>query len=186
MKAFMLRFVALVCLLLLACSSAIADEADDDRFQPLDVFQLEFASDPQIAPDGKRIVYVRNFMDIMKDRRCANLWITDVESGEQRPLTTGKHADTSPRWSPDGKQLLYVSTSAGSPQLYCRWMDTGQTAKLTDVISAPMNPAWTPDGRSIAFAMHVTEPAKPFAEMPLKPEGAEWAAPPKVLRKVVY
>jgi acylaminoacyl-peptidase len=184
--------VSIFCLVTLAgflcfCGScAHAEQCDDDRFQPLDVFQLEFASDPQISPEGNRIVYVRNFMDIMKDRRCSNLWIIDVESGEQRPLTTGKHNDGSPRWSPDGKRLVYTSTSGGSPQLYCRWMDTGQTAKLTDVTSAPINPAWSPDGKSIAFAMHVAEPAKPFAEMPPKPEGADWSAPPKVLRKVVY
>jgi acylaminoacyl-peptidase len=171
---------------LLGLPTAAADQPDDTRFQPLDVFQLEFASDPQIAPDGKRIVYVRNFMDIMRDRRCSNLWIIDVETGEQRPLTTGKHRDGSPRWSPDGKRLVYTSTSGGLLQLYCRWMDTGQTAKLTDVTSAPVNPVWSPDGKSIAFAMHVDEPVKPYAEMPPKPAGAEWSAPPKVLRKVVY
>jgi acylaminoacyl-peptidase len=167
-------------------SGALGAEPDDTRFKPIDVFQLEYASDPQLAPNGKRIVYVRNFMDIMKDRRCSNLWIIDVETGEQRPLTTGKHNDAAPRWSPDGGRLLYVSTSAGSPQLYCRWMDTGQTAKLTDVTAAPINPAWSPDGKSIAFAMHVPEELKPFADMPPKPEGAEWAPGPKVLRKVIY
>jgi acylaminoacyl-peptidase len=185
MRSYARRFVALI-IFLVSASPGYADQPDDERFQPLDVFQLEFASDPQIAPDGKRIAYVRNFMDIMKDRRCSNLWIIDVDTGEQRPLTTGKHNDSSPRWSQDGKRLLYTSTSGGSPQLYCRWMDTGQTAKLTDVTSAPMNPAWSPDGKFIAFAMHVAEPAKPFAEMPPKPEGAEWSAPPKILRKVVY
>jgi acylaminoacyl-peptidase len=178
--------LALTCLLVLRDSPARVEQPDDDRFQPLDVFHLEYASDPQIAPDGKRVVYVRNFMDIMKDRRSANLWVIHVDTGEQRPLTTGKHSDTSPRWSPDGKRLLYVSTSAGSPQLYCRWMDTGQTAKLTDVTSPPLGPVWSPDGKSIAFATHVAEPVKPFAEMPPKPEGAEWAPAPKVLRKVIY
>src|SRR5215813_1736090 len=184
MRTFVASIVLLTPLFLHVESSA--GEPDDDRFQPLDVFQLEYASDPQIAPDGKRVVYVRNFMDIMKDRRLSNLWIVDVDTGEQRPLTTGKHNEGAPRWSPDGKRLVYTSTSAGSPQLYCRWMDTGQTAKLTDVTSAPISPAWSPDGKSIAFAMHVAEPAKPYAEMPPKPEGAEWSPPPKVLRKVIY
>jgi acylaminoacyl-peptidase len=186
MRPFTLGFLVLAYFFATLNSPVRADQPDDNRFQPLDVFQLEYASDPQLAPDGKRVVYVRNFMDIMKDRRCSNLWIIDVATGEQRPLTTGKHNDASPRWSPDGKRLVYVSTSGGSPQLYCRWMDTGQTAKLTDVTSAPINPTWSPDGKSIAFAMHVAEPAKPYVEMPAKPEGAEWAAPPKVVRKVVY
>jgi len=137
-----------LCLSLLASSGVAAEEPDDDRFQPLDVFQLEHASDPRISPDGKRVVYVRNFMDIMKDRRCSNLWIINSDGTEHRPLTSGKHNDSSPRWSPDGKRLLYVSTSGGTLQLYCRWMDTGQTVKLTDVTSAPTGAAWSPAVRT--------------------------------------
>jgi dipeptidyl aminopeptidase/acylaminoacyl peptidase len=186
-----LRVCALIilgtlCLSHLAFSSAPAEEPDEDRFQPLDVFQVEHASDPRISPDGKRVVYVRNFMDIMKDRRRSNLWIINSDGAEHRPLTSGKHNDSAPRWSPDGKRLLYVSTAGGTPQLYCRWMDTGQTVKLTDVTSAPTSAAWSPDGAHIAFAMMVTEPSKPFAEVPEKPEGAEWADPPKVIRKLLY
>lgn len=93
--------VTLLSLALLASHTVAADQPDDDRFQPLDVFQLEYASDPQISPDGKRIVYVRNFMDIMKDRRRSNLWIINADGSEHRPVTTGKHNDSSPRWSPD-------------------------------------------------------------------------------------
>jgi acylaminoacyl-peptidase len=173
-------------LLLASSSAAAAEEPDDDRFHPLDVFQLEHASDPRISPDGQRVVYVRNFMDIMKDRRRSNLWIINSDGTDHRPLTSGKHNDSSPRWSPDANTLLYVSTAGGTPQLYCRWMDTGQTVKLTDVTSAPVNAVWSPDGTRIAFAMRVPEPAKPFAEMPEKPEGAEWADPPKVIRKLLY
>ena len=133
---------------------------------------------PRISPDGKRVVYVRNFMDIMKDRRRSNLWIINSDGTEHRPLTSGKYNDSSPRWSPDGMRLLYVSTSGGTPQLYCRWMDSGQTAILTDVTATPTNAAWSPDGTAIAFAMEVPEPAKPFVAPPEKPEGAEWSDPP--------
>jgi acylaminoacyl-peptidase len=166
---------------------ATADELpDDELFRPLDVFRLEHASDPQISPDGKHIVYVRNFMDVMKDRRRSNLWIINTDGTDHRPLTTGKQSDVSPRWSLDGKKLLYVSTSSGTPQIHCRWMDNGQTAKLTDVTSPPMNATWSPDGKRIAFAMSVPEPAKSFAEMPQKPEGAEWSDSPKVIEKLIY
>ena len=152
----------------------------------MDVFQLEFASDPQISPDGKRVVYVRNFMDVMKDRRRSNLWIINVDGSEHRPLTTGTQNDGSPRWSPDGKLLLYVSSVGGSSQLYCRWMDTGQVAKITNATSGPENPTWSPDGKLIAFNMAVPDSAAPFVALPAKPEGAEWSAAPKVIRKVIY
>ena len=48
-----------------------------DRFTLRDVFDLELAGDPQISPDGRRIVYVRTAMDIMKDRPRGSLWIID-------------------------------------------------------------------------------------------------------------
>ena len=175
-----------LCLSLISSSTSIAQSPQDDLFHPIDLFQLEHASDPRISPNGKQIVYVRNFMDVMKDRRQSNLWIIGSDGTENRPVTTGKQSDFSPRWSKDGKKLLYISTSGGAPQIHCRWMDTGQTARLTNVTSAPLNAVWSPDGKQIAFAMMVAEQAKPFAEMPNKPEGAEWSNPPKVIQKLLY
>lgn len=181
-----LRLALVLSLTLWAVPAPRADKQDNARFSLLDVFQLQFASDPQIAPDGKRIVYVRNFMDIMKDRQRSNLWIINSDGTEHRPLTTGNSNDSSPRWSPDGKRLVYLAKAGETPQLFCRWLDTGQTAQLTRGPQAPANPSWSPDGKSIAFSMHVPETVKPFIELPGKPKGAEWAEPPKVIRKTNY
>jgi acylaminoacyl-peptidase len=187
MNATAVRLMAFLVLSLLALTPAWAEPLRDDRFQPMDVFQLEYASDPQISPNARQVVYVRNGMDVMKDRRYSTLWIINLKGEEEhRPLTTGKNKDHSPRWSPDGKRLVYISDAAGSPQLYCRWMDTGQVARLTDVTSPPGNPVWSPDGKQIAFTMQVLEKPRPFVEMPSKPEGAQWADPPKVIRNVHY
>ena len=143
------------------------EEFDDGLFRPIDVFQIEYASEPRISPDGNRIVYIRNFMDIMKDRRRSNLWIVDATGSRHRPLTTGNRNDGAPRWSPDGRRLLYTSSPAadGSVQIYCRWMDTGQTAKLTNLTSSPGGLVWSPDGRWIAFSMLVPDSPEPFAEL---------------------
>jgi acylaminoacyl-peptidase len=165
---------------------AHAHGIDDGKFQLIDVFQLEYASDPRISPDGDHIVYVRSFMDIMKDRRRSNLWILNTDGSDHRPLTSGNENTHSPRWSPDGKRLLYVSGEDGSSQIYCRWMDTGQTAKLTQLTSSPGGITWSADGRYIAFNMLVPAPGKPFASLPSKPEGAEWAKPAKVIQKLNY
>ena len=113
------------------------DRPDPGLFNPIDVFELEYAADPRISPDGTRVVYVRTFMDVMTDRRRSNLWIVDADGGDHRPLTTGGGNDASPRWSPDGKRLLYTSAADGSTQLWMRWMDTGQTARLTQLRRSP-------------------------------------------------
>lgn len=182
----MKKLVLISNLMIALWAAAVIAHKGADRFQLMDVFQLEYASDPRISPDSQQIVYVRNFMDIMKDRRRSNLWIIQADGTDHRPLTTGNENHSSPRWSPDGKRLLYVSSADGSVQLYCRWMDTGQTAKLTNLVNEPDDIAWSPDGNSIAFSMLVPEPSKPFVDMPPKPEGAEWAEPAKVIKKLNY
>jgi dipeptidyl aminopeptidase/acylaminoacyl peptidase len=165
---------------------AKSPELPSNRFRPIDMFDLETASDPQISHDGTKVVFVRNYSDIMKDRKRSNLWIVNFDGSELRPLTSGDHNDNSPRWSPDDKRLLYVSSADGSPQIYVRWMDSGQVGRITHCPKGPSNMEWSPDGQWIAFSMAVPDETKPFVEMPTKPEGAEWAKPPKTIRRMVF
>ena len=144
--------------------------AAQNHFEPMDVFALEFAADPQISPDGSRVVYVRNSMDIMSDRRRTELWIVNVDGSGHRRLGEGG----SPRWSPDGTRLAY--TAGG--QIHLRWMDTGETATLTQLTESPRGIRWSPDGRRIAFNMLVPYPAPSLVAPPRPPEGADWADPP--------
>ncbi len=171
---------------ILAAGALLGAEPATDRFALRDVFELEWASDPQISPDGSRVVYVRNFMDVMKDVRRSNLWIVEADGSDHRPLTTGNVNHGSPRWSPDGQRLLYVAADEHGAQLWVRWMDSGQTAQITHLTESPGSLAWSPDGRWIAFSMRVPEESKPLAELPPKPEGAEWAELPRLIDDVVY
>jgi dipeptidyl aminopeptidase/acylaminoacyl peptidase len=156
------------------------------RLQSIDVFQLEYADDVQISPDGSRIVYVRVSHDIMTDRARRNLWTIDTDGSNHRPLRSESKNFQSPRWSPDGTRIAYVSALEGTPQLYVRWVDSGQTALLTNLVQAPGAIAWSPDGKSIAFTQFVPSGKAPLAAPPPKPEGASWAPPVKVVESVVY
>jgi acylaminoacyl-peptidase len=178
---------ALTAVLASVTLSASLSSQDPSRFTPLDVFQLEFASDPQIAPDGGRVVYVRNGFDIMKDRGRSALWMIRADGSDHRALTDGTTGARSPRWSPDGDRLAYVSSADGSSQIWARWMDTGQETKLTTLTKSPGELAWSPDGRWIAFTMFVPgEPADPIASLPPKPEGADWGPPIRVVERLQY
>jgi dipeptidyl aminopeptidase/acylaminoacyl peptidase len=163
-----------------------ADLPAAQRLHSIDVFQLEYVDDVQISPDGNHIVYVRVSHDIMTDRARRNLWIVDATGANNRPLRSEAKNFSSPRWSPDGTRLAYVSAAEGSPQLYVRWMDSGQTALLTNLVEAPGAIAWSPDGKSIAFTQLVPVKKPPLATPPEKPEGAQWAPPVKVIESVVY
>ncbi len=185
MRCIRVKRLLVIGTILIGSSTALADKPT----QPLaidDVFNLRLAVDPQISPDGKRIIYVRQFNDIMTDQRHANLWIVNADGSENRPLTTGNYNDSSPRFSPDGTQIAYISNRDGSPQIYRRWLDSGQTAKLTSLTTPPAGIAWSPDGKWISFTAHVPEATKPLIQMPAPPEGAKWAAPAKVIDKVIY
>ncbi|HEV3117860.1 MAG TPA: S9 family peptidase [Gemmataceae bacterium] len=156
------------------------------RLTITDVFNLQLATDPQLSPDGKQIVYVRQFSDIMNDRRHSNLWSINFDGSNHRAVTTGNFNDATPRWSPDGSQLIYLSNRDGATQIYRRWMDSGQTAKITNLTSAPAGIAWSPDGKWISYTAHVPEAAPQVVKMPTPPEGAKWAEPVKVIDKLVY
>jgi dipeptidyl aminopeptidase/acylaminoacyl peptidase len=180
---------ALSALALGVSGAALAAPADapNPRFTGNDLFSLSAADDPQISPDGRWVAYVRRANDIMTDRARSTIWLVDVASGEERPLiaATGNHF--SPRWSPDGKRLAYVSTAeGGAPQLFVRWMDTGQSARITGLADSPEGITWSPDGRRIAYLMNVPDDGPRLGKAPDKPEGAEWAKPLEIIDKVTY
>ncbi len=169
----------------LLASLALAQQKSD-RLTPMDVFHLQYAADPQISPDGKRIVYTRQFSDVIADKRESNLWIINLDGTEDRALTTGNYSDSAARWSPDGTRIAYISDRDGKPQIYVRWMDSGQTAELTDLENGPSDLSWSPDGRLISFSSLVeVEPPK-IASLPKAPEGAKWADPPKIYDRLIY
>jgi dipeptidyl aminopeptidase/acylaminoacyl peptidase len=176
-------------LILTAAHAAVAapQTAPSHVFEAQDIFNLQWVEDPQIRPDGRAIAYVRMSYDIMTDRPRSTLWLMDVETGLQTPIAAGAGSHLSPRWSPDGKRLAYVSSSEGGhSQLFVRWMQTGEAARITDLTQAPSALSWSADGRSIAFMMLVPEEKPKLGSAPEKPQGATWAEPLTVITDVVY
>src|ERR1700687_1916208 len=156
------------------------------KLTAMDEFQLQIASDPQISPDGKKIVYVRRFADPMTDKRYTNLWIINSDGSDHRPLTTGNRSDASPRWSPDGSRIAYLSDADGKQQIYVRWMDSGQTARITNLEEGPDAIAWSPDGKMLSFSSLVRGTGPQIADLPTSPPGPKGAGPPTAYHPPVY
>ena len=185
LKAHIVAAVVAATLVFVSSPMVRAQEASH-KLTAMDEFQFQLPTDPQISPDGKRIVYVRRFADPMTDKRYSNLWIINTDGTDHRPLTTGNRGDTSPRWSPDGLRLAYLSDADGKQQIYVRWMDTGQTARITNLEQAPDAITWSPDARMLSFSSLVLGKGPHIADLPAPPSGAKWADPPTAYDRLVY
>ena len=187
---FRLNFHLVGLVLVVAALHASAAEKEQDnsehRFNARDIFELEYAADPQLSPDSSEVVYVRSSKDIMTDSTRANLWSIGADGKNHRPILSGRKNYSSPRWSPTGDRLAFISAAEGSPQLYVRWMDSGQTALVTNLVSSPSSISWSPDGKWIAFALDIAADQDALAKPPAKPEKAKWAPPVKVIDRLVY
>src|SRR5437660_551956 len=175
-----------VALLILGAAPLLRAQEISHKLTVMDEFQIQTPTDPQISPDGKKIVYVRRFADRATDKRYANLWIINSDGTDHRALTTGNRSDSSPHWSPDGTRIAYLSDADGKTQIYIRWMDTGQTARITDLEDSPEAIAWSPDGKMLSFSALVPGKGPHIADLPAPPAGAKWADPPKAYDQLVY
>ncbi len=148
------------------------------------IWETRSVAEPQIAKDGKTVIYVLGFNDKMSDQKLSNLWMVSNDGRDNRPLTTGAFRDSSPRISPDGSRIAYLSNRSGKVQIHVRWLDGSQEAQITDLQQAPSNIEWSPDGKWIGYTARV--PSKPdwSVHLPEKPNGAKWADPPIVITKL--
>jgi dipeptidyl aminopeptidase/acylaminoacyl peptidase len=122
-----------------------------------DLFKFVWVADPQIAPDGSQVAFVRITVDEKKDSYETSLWIAKTDGSEPpRALTSGIR-DSTPRWSPDGRRLAFVRSieKDGRPQpvqIHIMSMTGGEPWALTEMPRGASNPEWAPDGKAIAFS----------------------------------
>ncbi|WP_420456431.1 prolyl oligopeptidase family serine peptidase [Rubrivirga sp.] len=177
--------VHLLVALLFLLPSAVAQ--DPPPLGLMDVFEVEYASDPQVSPDGRTVVYRRNRLDVQTDRVRGDLWRVSTDGTVHQPLVVGVDAGAA-RWSPDGTRLAYVAQDEGDERrhLMVRWVESGVTVPVARLASAPGVVAWSPDGTTLAFTRFVEGEATPLASLPGPPEGATWADAPRVIETTVY
>jgi len=166
--------------------NTVSSQIKKDPFKPLDVFQLEWVSDPQISPNGTQIVYKRNGFDIMKDGSKGNLWIVNSNGTSHRKLTSREVNESQARWSPTGDRIAFTSTTKEGSELYMYWVNSGQIAKLSQLEKSPASLTWSPDGKQLAFTMFVSQKAPVLIKMPNKPKGATWAKPARITDRLKH
>src|SRR5213594_3924365 len=96
-----------------------------------DLLRAQRLSDPQVAPDGKSVAYVVTKADKADNKIESDVWLVPLEGGGPRQLTAGPKHDRHPRWSPDGKWIVFESNRGGTFQLYLIAADGGEARQLT-------------------------------------------------------
>lgn len=171
---------------LVACLCFPTVALANSLFSANDIFSLEYASDVQLSPSGQQVVYIRNSNDVMKDSTRRNLWLVDTKTGVQSPLFSDENQYMSPRWSPDGSKVAFLSNASGSTQIHVHYLTENRTALLSQLESGVSGLTWSPDGKWLAFSQLVAEKPAVIAKMPAKPKGAKWSEPAIVIDKAYY
>ncbi len=145
-------------LLLVLCLNVLVLAGRPIQFE--DMFAMGRVSDPHISPDGRWVAYVVTFYDIEKNRGNSDIFLVSSDGKTVRRLTYHEKADFSPRWSPDGSALAFISTREGSPQIYLLNMRGGEPRKLTDIATGVGGFVWSPDGKYLAVETEMLPEAK--------------------------
>jgi len=155
-------------------------------FSRMDVFELEWAQNPQISPDGNWIVYQRRSMNIMKDRKQSRLWLLSADGKNHTKLTNQDVNESNPIWSPDGTRIAFTSSTENGSEIFVYWLKTNKIARLTQLDKSPGGLHWSPDGKQLAFTKKVAQPNPTLVKPPKKPKDAKWADHPRVTTRLKY
>lgn len=161
-------------------------QSQKQPLQDLDIFALEYVSDPQISPNGEEVVYRRMGFDIMKDRSKGNLWIIGTNGKNHQKLTSREVNESQARWSSSGDRLVFVSGTDEGAEIYVYWKNSQRIAKLTQLEKSPSQLTWSPDGEWLAFTMKVDAKSPIFVSPPKKPDGAKWADSPRITDRLKH
>lgn len=125
-----------------------------------DYINLPVVSDPQLSPDGHWVAYTVSTPSLAENRGIARIWLADATSGDTRQLTQGPGSDRSPRWSPDGRTLAFISSRQSGPQIWVLSPAGGEAHKLTSIADGVGEIYWKPDGSGLLAVVDVKWPAE--------------------------
>ncbi|MBV9760706.1 MAG: S9 family peptidase [Acidobacteriaceae bacterium] len=154
-----MRYGRFVCSLLTA-SVGVLSFAQTPGKRPLkvdDLDRLAEVADPQVSADGKWVAYTVTTVDREDDKNVTNLWMVSWDGTENIRLTYGTESESSPRWSPDGKYLAFVSSRPGKAKGSQIWLldrRGGEARQLTHLKDFSISQyEWSPDSSKLLLTL---------------------------------
>jgi dipeptidyl aminopeptidase/acylaminoacyl peptidase len=148
---------AAVCAIAMAAMAGSLEAQSAPGGRPItftDLAAIGRVGEQVVSPDGKWVAYVVATPNLPANRLERNLWLVAVAGGEARQLTRSGR-DQRPQWSPDSKQIAFLSTRGGSAAVYVLPLDGGEPARVAALAGGADNLVWSPDGRTLAFTSSV-------------------------------
>ena len=120
-----------------------------------DLYDLQLITDAQISPDGQAVIYSQQKVDRESEKKYTNLWLVHTADGTPRQFTYGNQADVSPRWSPDGQTIAFLSNRGDEKQMqiYLIGLHGGEARPLTTLEGSLGRFEWSPDGSKMVLTL---------------------------------
>ena len=190
-----LRFFAVIFLLASAAFAQSAPQNSSGKrpFTFEDMMKLKRLSEPVPSPDGKWVAFAAVDVDLEANTKISHLWIVPANGGEARRLNLTSNHEERPRFSPDGKRLIWTSKATDPTQI---WMSNftpesggldGQPHQVTNISTGADGAIWSPDGKNIVFVSSVYPEAKDDAENKRRDEELKKSkVKAKIFTKLLY
>src|SRR5262252_4869614 len=149
---------AIACSILTAASWSAPSLVAQTAKRPLrvgDLYRLRNVGAPELSPDGQWVAYTVTTLDSAKDKSNTDVWMANWDGTQAIQLTSSPDAETTPRWSPDGKYLSFLSSREGGKgsQLWLLDRRGGEAQRVTELKDGIDDYAWAPDSKRIAIIM---------------------------------
>ncbi|HUJ13754.1 MAG TPA: DPP IV N-terminal domain-containing protein, partial [Thermoanaerobaculia bacterium] len=119
-----------------------------------DLYRVKGISDLALSPDQRSLAFTVSTTDLPRAKRSTQIWIMNADGSNAHALTQG-NADSSPRFSPDGKEIAFIRENDGDTNLFLLPLGGGEARQLTHISTGVSDPLWSPDGKWIAFSTDV-------------------------------
>jgi len=139
--------------LVFVAAATVVNAQNQRPFGVVDMIALPSLQDPQLSPDGTRILFVMDGPDWKANRRVGHIYRIGADGTGQVQLTFGERGESSPRWSPDGRRIAFLARRGddSTNQIYVLEADGGEARRVTTHPTAPSDLTWTSDSRLLYF-----------------------------------